>query len=99
MENIILEQAIELYEYLKGESSPGQFRLSKAGRPKLTPRKAFQIIYILQEHFRIIPDTYEQCWSCKELFDCSGLYWESKATHYCNSCSYQVPENYDRGKR
>lgn len=100
-EDITLEQTVSLYEYLKGEYVPNGFRLRKNGRPKLTAKKAFQIIYILQEHLRIIPDHYEQCWSCKGLFDThsSGLYWESKQRHYCNACDYLVPLNYDRGKK
>lgn len=94
-----LEQISEFYEYLQGKSIPNGFSLS--GQPKLTAKKAYQIIYVLQEGMRIIPDTYEQCWSCKNLFDthCGGLYWESKSRHYCEGCLYLVPENYDRGKR
>lgn len=96
-----LDQVKDFYEYLKGESVPDRFILSKHGRPKLTAKKAYQIIYILQEHLRIIPNTYEQCWNCKEIFDTneSGLYWESKGRHYCNGCESLVPYNYDRGKR
>lgn len=101
MKNISLEQVKEFYEYLKGESVPDGFTLSTAGKPKLSAKKAYQIIYILQEGMRIIPDTYEQCWNCKELFDTneSGLCWESKGRHYCDGCEYLVPENYDRGKK
>lgn len=64
----------------------------------LKPKKAFSVIYFLQEHVSILPDTIEKCWYCKELFDSSeeGIYWESKGRHYCGCCSDQVPENYDR---
>jgi len=101
MSNPTLEQVKSLYEYLKGESIPDGFHLSKSGRPKLTAKKAYQVIYVLQEHLRIIPDTFEQCWNCKEIFDTneSGLYWESKSRHYCDECTYLVPYNYDRGKK
>jgi hypothetical protein len=68
---------------------------------KLSPKKSFKIIYHLQEELPIFPDHIQQCWNCKQLFDTwsSGLYWESKSRHYCGSCDYLVPLNYDRGKK
>ena len=68
---------------------------------KLSPKKAFSIIYYLQETFPVFPDHIEQCWSCGSLFDThsEGLYWESKGRFYCGACDHFVPENYDRGKR
>lgn len=83
-----LELVKELYDYLQEHL-------------KLTPKKAFTIIYYLQEHLPIIPEHIEQCWSCKELFDTwsSGLYWETKGRHYCSGYDYLVPINYDRGKK
>lgn len=99
----ILEGQLTFYKKLIKDYD-GSLKVGKEGHriePKLSAKKAYQIIYILQDGMRIIPDTYEQCWSCKELFDtyCSGLYWETKGRHYCDACSYQVPYNYDRGKK
>jgi hypothetical protein len=67
-EEIPFETVNEFYEYLQNEL-------------KLTARKAFKIIYYLQEsfiwedengkHFGIIPDKYEQCQAkgCSLLFN------------------------------
>lgn len=67
----------------------------------LTAKKAFMIIYYLQEDLPIFPNHIEKCWRCGRLFDTwsEGLYWESKCRHYCGDCWGEVPENYDRGKR
>ena len=68
---------------------------------KLSAKKAFEVIYHLQEHFPVIPDHIEMCWNCKRLYDSNeeGLYWETKGRHYCAGCSQLVPENYDKGRR
>jgi len=93
-----LEWLREFYQFLQGELPEGiHMRL----RPKLSHRQAFSVIWYLQEHFSVFPDTIEKCWSCRQLFNSAseGLYWESKGRHYCGSCNGQVPFNYDRGKR
>ena len=89
----------EFYKFLQGDA-PDEISFSRGYQPKLSHKKAFSIIYYLQEHFPVLPDHIEQCWNCGGLFDtnCSGLYWESKFRHYCDSCMHLVPENYDRGK-
>ena len=98
-EEITVEQTQELYDYLTGKSQPDNFRMKRL--PNLSDKKAFQVIWFIQEHLRIIPDHYEQCFNCKILFDDSkeGLYWESKGRHYCECCSYLVPYNYNKGKK
>lgn len=61
------EPTEKFYEFLKTEI-------------KLSSKRAFEVIYYLQEHFEwdgedgthhdgILPDTYEQCQKCKDLFD------------------------------
>jgi hypothetical protein len=101
MKTLTLEETTELYEYLQGESMPDTVLIPLKRTPNLTPKKAFQVIWFLQEHLRLIPDTYEQCWNCKGLFDtnCSGIYWETKERHYCDGCEYLVPYNYDKGRK
>lgn len=95
-----IEWVREFYLFLQGEL-PDSIRLSNRHKPKLSAKKAFAVIWYLQEHFSILPDSIEVCWNCGYLFDsdAEGLYWETKGRHYCCGCSHLVPENYDRGKR
>ena len=90
----------EFFNFLKGEEIE-KISFCRGHKPKLNDKKAFAIIYYVQEHFPVFPDHIELCWNCGGLFDisCSGLYWESKSRHYCDVCEHLVPENYDRGKR
>lgn len=37
--------------------------------PNLTKQQAFSVIYYLQEHLPVFPDTIEKCDRCGELFD------------------------------
>lgn len=88
-----LEKTRELYEFLQGKIPDG---ISLSYPPALTPEQAGSVIYVLQEHFRIIPDNYEQCESCNELFDsnCEGITTDdgqiceacSDDYHYCPLC-------------
>jgi len=95
-----LEWIDEFYSFLQGEF-PKTIILSKTTQPKLTSKKAFSIIWYLQEHFSLLPCHIERCWSCKGLFDSDseGIYWESKGRDYCGDCEYLVPDNYDNCKR
>jgi len=95
-----LQWVQEFYEFLQG-NIPDQLHFGHGHAPKMTQKKAFSIIWYLQEHFPIIPDYIERCDNCGELFDShsEGLYWETKSKHFCGSCSENVPENYDRGKK
>ena len=90
----------EFYRFLQGECPEG-ITVGIQRQPKLTQKKAFTIIWYLQEHLRILPDNIERCDNCGELFDThsDGIYWESKGKHFCGGCQHLVPENYDRGKR
>lgn len=95
-----LEWINEFFNFLQGDI-PESIRFRNTHKPKLSQKKAFAIIYYLQEHFPLLPDYIEQCGGCGNLFDFNseGLYWETKGKHYCDECTYLVPENYDRGKR
>lgn len=56
---------------------------------KLNRKKAFQVIYYLQEHLPVFPDQIEQCSNCGALYDsyCSGHYSELTGKFYCSeSC-------------
>ena len=95
-----LEWVEEFYKFLQGEI-PSGMRFGRGHKPKMSAKKAFSIIWYLQEHLPVFPDTIEVCWNCGYLFDADeeGLYWETKGRHYCCGCWHLVPENYDRGKR
>lgn len=94
-----IEWVREFYNFLQGKSPDG-ISIGKGHKPAMTDKKAYSIIWYLQEHFPVFPDNIERCSICSELYDtdCEGLYWETKGKHYCGNCSYQVPQNYDRGK-
>jgi len=90
----------EFFEFLQGEMPEGM-SMTRGHAPKMSAKKAFAIIWYLQEHMRVLPDRIDQCWSCGELFDShsEGLYWESKGRNYCGCCQHEVPANYDNNMR
>ena len=96
-----LDKVDEFYRFLTGEITPESLSFIRGHAPKMTEKKAFTIIWYLQEYLAILPDNIERCSECGDLYNCNseGLYWETKGKHYCGSCSDIVPENYDRGKR
>jgi hypothetical protein len=56
---------------------------------RLSRKKAFNIIYYLQEYFPLIPDHIEQCTECGNLYDsyASGHHSELTGKFYCcESC-------------
>lgn len=64
------------------------------GSLKLSPAKAFQVIYLLQEHVCVFPDHIDQCFNCKELFDSNygGYYTELMGgRNYCAICIDYAP--------
>jgi hypothetical protein len=71
MSKITLEQTQKLFDMLQGGELDG---MTLAEQPKLSARAAFSVIYYLQEELGIIPDTYEACAVCGELYDadCDG---------------------------
>ena len=52
----------EFYKFLHGDA-PDEISFSRGYQPKLSHKKAFSIIYYLQEHFPVFPDHIEQCWN------------------------------------
>lgn len=95
-----LDKIKEFYRFLTGDKIPKTIRLGRGHAPKMSEKKAFAIIWYLQEHLSILPESIERCSVCGELFDSNseGIYWESKGKHYCGGCDDLVPMNYDRGK-
>jgi hypothetical protein len=71
-----IELANKVYYYLRDDLNLGK-------------KKAFQIIYYLQEYLPVIPDQIEQCCKCGELYDSysQGHYSELTGKFYCSeSC-------------
>lgn len=62
---ISLEDADHFYRFLQGEGA----RPDDRHVPRLSSRVAFSVIYILQEFLRVMPDTFERCKTCGDLFD------------------------------
>lgn len=92
-----LEWIEEFYKWLQGEKA----ETTVSGfKPKLTAKKAFNIIWYLQEVLSILPSNIEKCDICDELYDgdSEGIYWETKGKFYCSGCDHLVPEKYDMGK-
>jgi len=94
-----LEWIEEFYDFLQGVI-PEEIILKRGHSPKISAKKAFTIIWYLQEHFQILPSTIERCDHCGSLFDIQseGIHWESKKKNYCSGCDYLVPSNYDNNK-
>jgi hypothetical protein len=64
---VTLEEAREFYGFLRGGDAPDGFVIR--AKPRLSANAAFSVLYVLQERYRLIPDTIEQCEACKELYD------------------------------
>lgn len=67
LKDIDYEKMHELFRFLAYGEQPEGIYIKHPS--KLGPRKAFSIIYFLQEQTGVLPDNWELCKSCKELFD------------------------------
>lgn len=83
MDKITIEQIDELYEFLQGKCPEG---IHVKHPPRLTQNKAFKIIWFLQEHLGVLPDNFERCCSCGDLYDVcrEGGYYRDRP--YCDPC-------------
>ncbi len=68
----IFPKVKELYEFMRTGKSPGE--TSGLQPMNLTAKQAFDIIWLLQEQLHILPDSFERCDGCDDLFDsdCEG---------------------------
>lgn len=67
---------------------------------KMNKKKAFSIIYFLQEHLPVFPDHIEQCYTCGRLYDSykEGHHSDMLGRNYCcESC--EPPRLYEREQR
>ena len=90
-----LQWVSEFYNFLQGINPE---RVGTGGRGyqlKLSKKKAFTIIWYLQEHFPVLPDQIEQCSVCGDLFDSyeSGYHSEINEKDYCSGCDHLAPES------
>lgn len=83
---VTLDRAQELYDFLQGADIAG---IRPAGRPRLSRAAAYAVIYVLQEHMNLLPDHFEKCCRCGEMYDDhhGGKYAEKTGRHYCNDCA------------
>lgn len=74
-EIVSLERVQKFYEFLRDDL-------------KLSPRKAFLVIYELQEEMNLIPDCFEKCKKCHCIFDteCGGCYHDETGAFLCDEC-------------
>jgi len=82
-----LEWINEFYEFLQ-RKIPENISLAKGHSVKLSKKKAFAIIWYLQEHLALFPDNIEQCTKCGDLYNSysSGYHSELTGNFYCDSC-------------
>lgn len=80
---ITLEQVDELYKLLQGEV-PENVTMKRP--PRLSQRQAFKIIWYLQEQMRIIPDKYERCVKCGDLYNADAEGGVRRDRCYCDHC-------------
>ena len=82
-----LEWIDEFYKFLQGEN-PKEIDDGKPNTLNLTHKKAFFIVWYLQEHLSILPDMIEQCDVCKNLYDAGseGHHSEKRGKFFCGNC-------------
>jgi len=86
----------EFFKVLQGKV-PKAMHLTEKGIPKLSKLQSFYVIYYLQEHLCVFPDTIEQCSECGDLFDtyCSGYTSPIDGRNYCDGCEHLAPDEED----
>lgn len=82
-QNVTLEHIETLYKFLQGELPEG---VHIKPSPKLSQRRAFNVIYFLQEYLGIIPDNFDRCCKCGDIYNSqeSGTYYRYR--NYCDHC-------------
>jgi hypothetical protein len=64
----------------------------KCKSPKVSLDMAGNIIWFLSEVLKIIPDTYEICDICEDIYNSDMMsYYETNGKHYCSSCEDDAP--------
>lgn len=80
---ITFEQIEEFYKYLQGEMPEGV----KCEDPvKLTPENAYSVIWYLKAILPLIPDNFEHCTECGDLFDSDSEGIVCDVGNGCGAC-------------
>ena len=60
----------ELLRFLEGKFTPDTVKIVDQSKlPKLSRIQAWFTIYVLQEHFKVLPEKFEMCDECGRIFD------------------------------
>ena len=84
----------ELLRFLEGKFTPDTVKIvDKSKLPKLTTIQAWFVIYVLQEHFKILPDKFERCDECGRIFDSEieGIHTDDKVMFEEGEIAYGLP--------
>lgn len=100
-EKISIEQVEELYKWLQNKKTPEGIKIGEGNQPNLSDKQAFTVIWFLQEHLGVIPENYEKCQNCGDLYDTwvegfSGEYINPKNpkdTKHGMWCDHCVPND------
>ena len=87
LKTITLEQIEDLKAFLMGNPHGGLL-MSRGHQPRLRQNAANGVIWYLQEVLRVLPDRYEMCDACGELYDqhASGHLGRKEIGTYCDNC-------------
>ena len=84
----------ELLRFLEGKFTPDTVKIvDKSKLPKLTPIQAWLVIYVLQEHFKVLPEKFEMCNECGRIFDSEieGIHTDDKVQFEEEEIAYGLP--------
>lgn len=65
--DVNMECIQEFMDMLTGKSLPEGMIMAK--QPSLDQKTAFSILWYLQVHLRVVPDRFERCRQCDDVFD------------------------------
>lgn len=79
-----LELVQEFFLFLQGKCPEA---MNVKGMPVLGDQQAFSVIYYLQEHLPLFPNSIEMCDDCRQLFDLydSGNHCDL-CGNFCSAC-------------
>ena len=84
----------DLLSFLKGDFIPETVKIvDKSKLPKLTTIQAWFVIYVLQEHFKVLPEKFEMCNDCGRVFDSEieGIHTDDKVQFEEGEIAFRLP--------